>query len=438
MRASYNLFVLSFVIILIACTTPVSQTGQAPTPMLPTPTMVNARSAATPFKVTTVIMTSSTPPVGPDSTEIPSTPTIIVFPSLPRPTLQMQVKDLRQEGYYFKGMVCFDVPDGADWMIDHASLQYSGGETSFESAETLESQPPLADGTQGYRCQEISFMIPAQANLSNATLTIQGLRASLGEGEFCERYLNEAQSTLTARQTGIEIGCTQSGNGFNLTVNAKPDSLSLEEAQRIIYDFYTIPGPWTFLFSNPPVFIFKPLVYNVKAAASNFRREGELIKVDVCVQIDNTDWEAWLVKEGILEYAGLEDRYFGTSAQLQRVSPANAWTGKYCGILGGSPNLGEIPVNAKASDFILTINSLVPDVNISNLCTIYLEHVQQRLDEKGIGIRAQCGRIASGGYALKPVDLPVSIGLSRAAVERVLSNVGLFFTLQGPWRLDLK
>jgi hypothetical protein len=345
----------------------------------------------------------------------------------------MQIKDLRQEGDHLKATLCFDMPDQANWGIDHASLGYTGAETTFESAETLENQSPLADGTQGYRCQEISFVIPAQSDLSNATLTVQGLRASLGEGEFCERYLNEAQPTLTAQQTGIIIGCTQSGNGFNLTVISKPDSLSLEQAQRTVYDFYTIPGPWIFPFSNPPVFDFQPLAYTVKASASNFHRDGEMVKVDVCMQIDNADWEAWLVQEGILQYAGREDRYFGTEAQLRRVSPAGARNGKYCGTLDGFPELGEIPATARASDFVLTITSLIPDVNVSNLCTTYLEQIQQRLDEKGMGIRVQCGKTAMGDYALQPVDQPASLGLSRESIGRVLSNIGLFLSLPGSW-----
>ena len=373
-----------------------------------------------------------------DSTETPAIQSYIATPSLPSPALQIQVKDLRQEGEHVKATMCFEVPDQADWGIDHASLRYTGGETSFESEETLEYQPPLAGGALGYRCQEIIFTVPVQSDLSKATLTIHGLRAFPNEGEYCERYLNEAQPTLTARQTGIKIGCTQSGNGFNLTVISKPNSLSLEEAQRTVYDFYTIPGPWIFPFSNPPIFDFQPLAYTVKASASNFRQEGEMVKVDVCMQIDNADWEAWQVQEGILQYAGREDRYFGTSAQLRRVSPAGARHGKYCGTLDGFPELGEIPATARASDFILTVTSLIPDVNVSNRCTTYLEQIQQRLDEKGMGIRVQCGKTAMGDYALQPVDQPASLGLSQESVGRVLSNIGLFLSLPGPWSFELK
>ena len=186
MRSS-DLLALFFVIILVACTTPVSRTGEVPTPFPLT---------STPFTATSVTNTPSIPLLEPESTQVPATPSITATVGPPRPTLQMQVKDLRQEGDQVKATVCFEVPNEADWTIDHASLGYKGGETSFESAEMLENQPSQADSAASYRCQEISFAVPVQVDLSNASLTVQGLRATPGEAEFCERYLSDAQPTF--------------------------------------------------------------------------------------------------------------------------------------------------------------------------------------------------------------------------------------------------
>ena len=356
----------------------------------------------------------------------------------PYPGVQIWAGDIRREGNYASASVCYDLPDDSDWMIDQAIFRYNRGEASLDSAGLLELVPLSLDGKEGHRCDEVTFIIPDQADLSHVTLTVERLRAIPNEGEYCDIYLNKVQPTLDARQAGIKLECTRVDHGYKLSVLEKPDSLSQEEAERAVYDFYTISGPWTFQFNELPNLIFDPLPYKVKANASNFQREGDLIKIDVCFQIDNNDWDAWQVQEGIIQYAGQEDRSFGTTAQLNRISPANAKIVKYCGSLEDFPNLGEMPVDAKASDFTLTITSLIPVINNSNLCSTYLGQVQKQLDRQLTGIRVQCGRSATGEYVLQSVDLPGSVRLSQAAMERVLANVGLFASLQGPWTFVFK
>ena len=77
-------------------------------------------------------------------------------------------------------------------------------------------------------------------------------------------------------------------------------------------------------------------------------------------------------------------------------------------------------------------------LDINNLCTMYLGKVQRQLDGQKAGIRVQCGKSATGEYALQVVDLPESIRLSKAAMERVLGNVELFLSLQGSWAFTFK
>jgi hypothetical protein len=372
----------------------------------------------------------------PAQAEISATPDLIA--GMPATNIDMQLEDLRREGEKLKAVICFQTPNNMDWIIDHASLQYSVGEISFESSEQLDYQTPATEAISGSICEEITFPVPVHADLSSARIKIQGLRAALNEADYCTRYLGEVQPTLTARQTGIILACDQSNQSLNLKVVSKPDSLRMDQAQNILDDFYTISDTWTFPFGNPPVFTFEPLDYGVKANASNFHHEGESVQFDMCLQINNSDWDAWLVQEGILKYMGQKDLYFGTSAQLRRVSPANAHFGLYCGVVQGLPGFIQLPANANKSDFTFTIASLIPDINPGNLCTTYLGHLQKRLVEQGIDLQLQCESTASGTYTLQASEIPLSLGLSDAAIERVLANVALFLYLQGSWTLDFK
>jgi len=432
--AFYKWFLLILLTSLVSCST--TQPSVDSILFSSEAAQTNISSAgSSPISPTLTAIPQSTPWQSSRNTDIPS---FTVELTKVANDLLVWAEDIRREGDLVKVLVCYELPDHSDWMIDHAFLDYKEGDTSLESTELIELDPPSSDGKKGRRCDEVTFPIPEKVDLSHVSLTVEQLRATPNEGEYCYVYNNEVQPTLDARQTGIKLECNDVDHGYELSVLEKPDSLSQEEAERLVYDFFTISGPWVSQFSEVPDFIFDPLPYSVKPNGSTFLREGDLFKIDLCVQINNNDWEAWQVQEGILQYAGKEDRYFGTTTQLHRISPVNAKIAKYCGILEGFPNLGEIPINAIASDFTLTITSIIPVINNSNLCSTYLEQVQNQLGRRMYGAQVQCGKSITGKYVLQSVNSPKSIRLSKSAWERVLANVRLFTFLQGPWTFDFK
>lgn len=434
MHTTFRWFALSLLSGLVACSISPSKT-LSPTPIMLLTVEVQS-NIPTAFSASLAEASkspaSSTPVPGVVSVGA-NTPTAQVIESIA--AVQMQAQDMRREGNSVKVSVCFEPPDDMDWGIDQAILRFVGGQAPMESAEWLELDSSIGLEEKSRRCEEIVFSVPEQADISNSILVVQRLRASLSEFDYCDTYLNAIQPTLEARQSGIQLECIPGDHSANLTVITRSDSLSQEEAERIVYDFYTMPGLWKFHFDNPPTFIIDSLPYQVSLRASNFRWEADSVKIDLCAQIDNSDWDAWQVVDGILQFQGREDRYFGTSTQLRRVSPEGAKIGKYCGTLQGFPNLGALPETAKTSDFSLTITSLIPDVEIGKVCSTYLEQVQSRLDEAGFGLQVQCGKTQQGHYALQVVDPPPAFGLSAAAFERVLGNVGLFLTVEGPWKI---
>ena len=385
-RKSCKYIFLILLTSLVSCATPASLPGETfapastPSQTIQSPVVetLTKTQLATPKPVLLGTPVAPSPTPAAPATQLPS-------------NLKVWAEDLRREGNAVKVMVCFELPDDADWVVDQAVLRYAGGEVSFTSAEWLELQPPPIDGEKGYRCQELGFTVPGYADLTSTDLIINRLIAYPGEGEI---------------------------NNNNI--------------------FPTVQGSWTFPFENPPFFIFDPLPYRVKAEAMNLRQEGDTVKVDVCFQMDNTDWETWQVQEGILQYAGQEDRYYGTAAWLNRVSPPNARIRQYCGTLEGSPNFTDFPAATKPSDFSLTITSLIPVVDSSNLCTTYLQRVQEKLDEHRLGIQVQCGKTRAGSYGIQAANMLDYSGVSQSGLERIFSNVGLFSSLTGPWTFNFK
>ena len=59
------------------------------------------------------------------------------------------------------------------------------------------------------------------------------------------------QQTLNERGIAIQLGCVDSNGVQTMQIVSKPDTMSQEEAEQIVYsdEFYTVKGPWAFAFN---------------------------------------------------------------------------------------------------------------------------------------------------------------------------------------------
>lgn len=156
-----------------------------------------------------------------------------------------------RDGKDVNAEVCFTLIDGSDWSIWGASLQYSEV-VVFDFASTLLSLQEPLEGQSGIRCDMLSFFnIPPDADLSGVTITVDAIAASPRPEDYCTIYMPKIQQALDDRGTGIMLGCVDSNGVQVMQIIGKPDAVSQEEAEQIVFsdEFYTIRGPWSFTFN---------------------------------------------------------------------------------------------------------------------------------------------------------------------------------------------
>jgi hypothetical protein len=59
------------------------------------------------------------------------------------------------------------------------------------------------------------------------------------------------QQVLNERGIAIQLTCVDSAGMQVMQIVSKPDTMSQEEAERIVFsdEFYTVKGPWSFIFN---------------------------------------------------------------------------------------------------------------------------------------------------------------------------------------------
>ena len=163
----------------------------------------------------------------------------------------VQVNRAWRDGKEVHAEVCYTLLDTSDWSIWSASLQYAGG-AAFDFGSTLLSLQEAAEGQSGIRCDDLSFFnIPPDADLSTAIVTIDAIAAPPHADEYCTIYIYKIQQTLDERGIPITLACVDSAGVQTMQIVAKPDTMSQEEAELIVYsdEFYTLRGPWSFAFN---------------------------------------------------------------------------------------------------------------------------------------------------------------------------------------------
>jgi hypothetical protein len=147
--------------------------------------------------------------------------------------------------------VCFTMLDTSDWSVWGATLQYNGGSVG-DFSSTLASLQEPAEGQPGMRCDTLSFInIPPDADLTTVTISVDAIAAPPRAEDYCTIYMPKIQQTLNERGIAIALACVDSAGAQVMQIVSKPDTMSQEEAEQLVYndEFYTVKGPWSFTFN---------------------------------------------------------------------------------------------------------------------------------------------------------------------------------------------
>ena len=156
-----------------------------------------------------------------------------------------------RDGKQVNANVCYTLLDGSDWSVWGATLQYAGAATTDFSSTLLSLREPV-EGQSGLRCDTLSFLnIPPDADLTTVTVTVDAIAAPPRAEDYCSIYMPKIQQALNDRAIAITLGCVDSGGVQVMQILSRPETMSQEEAEQIVYsdEFYTVKGPWSFTFN---------------------------------------------------------------------------------------------------------------------------------------------------------------------------------------------
>jgi hypothetical protein len=165
--------------------------------------------------------------------------------------IEVRIDRAWRDGKQINADVCFTLLDASDWSVWGATLQYPGAAVTDFSSTLVSLQEPV-EGQSGLRCDTLSFLnIPPDADLSAATITVDAIAAPPRAEDYCAIYMSKIQQTLTERGVAIALDCVDSNGVEVMQIISKPDTMSQEEAEQIVYsdEFYTVRGPWSFTFN---------------------------------------------------------------------------------------------------------------------------------------------------------------------------------------------
>ncbi len=211
------------------------------------------------FILLTILLSACVPLTAPQD----SVPTAYIDPSYPTVEsapavisqltsgIEVRADKAWRDGKQVNANVCFTLLDGSDWSVWGATLQYPGAVTTDFSSTLLSLQEPV-EGQSGLRCDTLSFFnIPPDADLTTVTITVDAIAAPPRAEDYCSIYMSKIQQSLNERAIAIVLGCVDSGGVQVMQILSRPDSMSQEEAEQIVYsdEFYTVKGPWAFTFN---------------------------------------------------------------------------------------------------------------------------------------------------------------------------------------------
>jgi len=185
-----------------------------------------------------------------DMTSYPTAEAAVAAPNQKASGVEVRMERVSVEGKNLNANVCFTLPDASDWGISSANLTY--GETIVqEYGTTLVSLQEPAAGAPGLRCDTLTFIVPPDADLTNATIMIDAIAATPREGEYCSVYMPKIQQAVLERGIGITLDCADVNGAQTMKIMSIPPDMSQEQAEQIVYspEFYSVKGPWGFSFN---------------------------------------------------------------------------------------------------------------------------------------------------------------------------------------------
>jgi hypothetical protein len=184
----------------------------------------------------------------------PSYPTVAAQPVTSMQTsngIEVRADRAWRDGKQVNVNVCFTLLDASDWSIWSASLQYPGASISDFGSTMLSIQEPT-EGKSGQRCDTLSFLnVPPDADLSSVTVTVDAIAAQPRAEDYCTIYMPKIQQALNERGIAITLNCADVNGVQTMQIASKPDNMSQEEAEQIVYsdEFFSVKGPWSFTFN---------------------------------------------------------------------------------------------------------------------------------------------------------------------------------------------
>jgi hypothetical protein len=182
-----------------------------------------------------------------------SYPTVQVAVAAPNQVtsgIEVRMDRVWRDGKNVNANVCFTLPDASDWSIWSANLNY-GGQVLQEYGTTLVSLQGAANGQPGSRCDTLTFVVPPDADLSAAIITIDSIAPTLRAEDYCTIYMPKIQQILIERGISIVLECVDVGGTLSMQITSKPPEMTQAQAEQIVFsdEFYAIKGPWAFSFN---------------------------------------------------------------------------------------------------------------------------------------------------------------------------------------------
>lgn len=206
-----------------------------------------APSGQQPVVVLPILLPTATAYIDPS---YPSSQAELAAPNQAASGIEVRMQRASVEGKNVNAEVCFTLPDTSDWGIETASLNY-GGTILSEFGTTLVILQEPANGSLGMRCDTLTFVVPPDADLSNASVVIDAIAATPREGEYCSVYMPKIQQAMLERGTGITLDCVDVNGVLTMQILSIPAGMAQEQAEQMVYsdEFFAVKGPWSFSFN---------------------------------------------------------------------------------------------------------------------------------------------------------------------------------------------